>query len=94
MTMRKQQLAAQTQLVRRESLLRLARRFASESDPEQVLTDLLGEAVAVLGCDNGTLTRWDAVAGVLVPVRNTVPTATEFTVIKVGAGVDVCQSIS
>ena len=41
MTMRKQQLAAQTQLVRRESMLRLARRFASESDAEQVLTDLL-----------------------------------------------------
>jgi diguanylate cyclase (GGDEF)-like protein/PAS domain S-box-containing protein len=87
MTMRKQQLAAQTQLVRRESLLRLARRFAAESDPEQVLTDLLDEAVAVLGCQDGTLTRWDAVKSVLVPVRNTVPNADEYTVIEVGSGV-------
>jgi len=87
MTMRKHELAAQTQLARRESMLRLARRFASESDAEQVLTDLLDEAVAVLGCDSGTLTRWDAVNKVLVPVRSSVPTRNEFTVIKVGAGV-------
>jgi diguanylate cyclase (GGDEF)-like protein/PAS domain S-box-containing protein len=87
MTMHKQRLAAQTQLVRRESLLRLARRLASESDVEQVLTDLLDEAVAVLGCPDGTLTRWDAARGVLVPVRNTVPTANEYTVIKPGEGV-------
>jgi len=87
MTMRKHELAAQTQLARRESMLRLARRFASESDAEQVLTDLLDEAVAVLGCDSGTLTRWDAVNSVLVPVRSSVPTRNEFTVIKVGAGV-------
>jgi diguanylate cyclase (GGDEF)-like protein/PAS domain S-box-containing protein len=87
MTMRKQQLAAQTQLVRRESMLRLARRFASESDPEQVLTDLLDEAVAVLGCDDGTLTRWDPVKGVLLPVRTAVPTADECTAINDGVGV-------
>ena len=87
MSPRKQRLAAQTQLVRRESLLRLARQFASESDPEQVLTDLLDEAVAVLGGHNGTLTRWDALRNVLVPVRNTVPTANEYTVIALGAGV-------
>ncbi|MDQ6674706.1 MAG: EAL domain-containing protein, partial [Chloroflexota bacterium] len=68
MTMRKQQLAAQTQLVRRESMLRLARRFASESDPEQVLVDLLDEAIAVLGCDDGTLTR-ESVSGVGVSGR-------------------------
>jgi diguanylate cyclase (GGDEF)-like protein/PAS domain S-box-containing protein len=87
MTMRKQQLAAQTQLVRRESLLRLARRFASESDPEQLLTDLLDEAVAVLGCEDGTLTRWDAVNGVLMPVRNVLPTADEYPLINDGVGV-------
>jgi diguanylate cyclase (GGDEF)-like protein/PAS domain S-box-containing protein len=87
MTLRKQQLAAQTQLVRRESLLRLARRFASESDAEQVLTDLLDEAIAVLGGDDGTLSRWDAVRGALVPVRNRMPTASEFGVIEVGTGV-------
>ncbi len=87
MSPRKQRLAAQTQLVRRESLLRLARQFASESDPEQVLTALLDEAVAVLGGHNGTLTRWDGMRNVLVPVRNTVPTANEYTVIELGAGV-------
>ena len=87
MSPRKQRLAAQAQLMRRESLLRLARRFASESDPEKVLTDLLDEAVAVLGGHNGTLSRWDALRSVLVPVRNTVPTADEYTVINVGVGV-------
>jgi diguanylate cyclase (GGDEF)-like protein/PAS domain S-box-containing protein len=86
MSQRKQQLAAQTQLVRRESLLRLARRFASESDVEQVLTDLLDEAIAVLGGHDGTLTRWDAQRGALVPVRNRVPTANEYSVIQVGSG--------
>jgi diguanylate cyclase (GGDEF)-like protein/PAS domain S-box-containing protein len=87
MSHRKQQLAAQTQLVRRESLLRLARRFAAESDAEQVLTDLLDEAIAVLGGHDGTLTRWDALRGALVPVRNRVPTANEYSVIPVGSGV-------
>ncbi|TME94205.1 MAG: EAL domain-containing protein [Chloroflexi bacterium] len=88
MTQRKHQLAAQTQLVRRDSLLRLARRFASESDAEQVLTDLLDEAIAVLGGDDGTLSRWDSVQCALVPVRNRVPTAAEFSSIAVGIGVN------
>jgi diguanylate cyclase (GGDEF)-like protein/PAS domain S-box-containing protein len=86
-TMLKQKVAAQTQLVRRDSLLRLARRFAAESDAEQVLTDLLNESVAVLGGHDGTLTRWDPALQVLVPVRNTVPTANEYTVINIGEGV-------
>lgn len=85
-TKRKQALEAQTQLARRESLLRLARRFASESDAEQVFTDLLNEAVAVLGGDDGTLSTWHAARGVLVPVRNTEPVAGEYSVIEVGAG--------
>ncbi len=78
-TRRKQALEAQTQLARRESLLRLARRFASESDAEQVFTDLLDEAVAVLGADDGTLSSWDPAQGVLVPVRNTVPAGGKAT---------------
>ena len=86
-TERKRALLAQTQLVRRDSLLRLARRFAAESDSERLLTDLLDEAVAVLGGDDGTLSRWDPIEHVLVPVRNTVPTASEFSVIKFGEGV-------
>src|SRR5258708_18700747 len=49
MSPRKQRLAAQTQLVRRESLLRLARQFASASDPDPVPTALLDEAVAEPG---------------------------------------------
>jgi diguanylate cyclase (GGDEF)-like protein/PAS domain S-box-containing protein len=83
---RKQALEAQTQLARRESLLRLARRFASECDAEQVFTDLLDEAVAVLGGDDGTLSSWDPARGVLVIVRNTVPNVEESTVIQVGCG--------
>lgn len=79
-TRRKQALEAQTQLARRESLLRLARRFASVSDAEQVFDDLLSEAVTVLGGDDGTLTSWDPARGALVPVRNTVPAASISTV--------------
>jgi len=88
MTMRKQQLAAQTQLVRRESMLRLARSFASESDPEQVLTDLLDEAVAVLACDDGTLTLWDSVNDVLLPARTAVPRTDDCTAVNGGVGVN------
>jgi len=87
MSPRKKRLAAQTSLVRREAILRLARRFAAESDPEQVLTDLLDEAVAVLGCYDGTLTRWDAINGVLVPVRTTVPTRDDHSLTEAGCRV-------
>jgi len=72
---------------RRQALLMHARRFAAESNAERVLTDLLEAAVAVLGGDDGTLSSWDAPTRVLRPVRNSVATADEYTVIRLGEGV-------
>jgi diguanylate cyclase (GGDEF)-like protein len=82
---RKRNQEARTQLARRDSLLRLARRFAAQSDAEQVYTDLLDEAIAVLGGDGGTLTRLDPLEGVLVPVRASVA---ENVTISVGKGIN------
>lgn len=50
---------AQQRLASREALLRLARHFAAEGDVEQLMTELLQEAVLALGGDNGNLMRWD-----------------------------------
>lgn len=54
-------------LRRQEGVLRLARRFAAESSVDQLLGDLVREAVAVLEAKSGTLGRWDAQRSVLVP---------------------------
>jgi diguanylate cyclase (GGDEF)-like protein len=43
--------------------------------------------VAVLGGDDGRLSRWDPASDGLVVVRNTMPSATGFTVIRAGIGV-------
>src|SRR3954454_900990 len=53
----------------REALLRLARRFAAEGNVDQLLTDLLEEAVAALGAENGNLMRWNEQRGQLVSAR-------------------------
>jgi CheY-like chemotaxis protein len=53
---------------RREALLRLARRFAAETDPDQLLHDLLSEAIDMVGGSAGVVTRWDAESRLLVPV--------------------------
>jgi DNA-binding response OmpR family regulator len=56
-------------LASREALLRLARRFAAEGNLEQLLTELLEEAVAALGGENGNLMRWHDEQGRLVTAR-------------------------
>ena len=53
---------------RREALLRLARRFAAETDPERLLRDLLREAIELVGGTAGVVTRWDEQEQALVPV--------------------------
>jgi diguanylate cyclase (GGDEF)-like protein/PAS domain S-box-containing protein len=87
MTPRQRRLAAQAQVIRRESLLRLAQRMAAQADPEQVLTELLSEAVAVVGGQDGLLTRWDAQREVLVSVRNSMPLDGRHVAIEIGHGV-------
>jgi CheY-like chemotaxis protein len=53
---------------RREALLRLARRFAAETDPERLLHELLREAIELVGGTAGVVTRWDEDEQALVPV--------------------------
>jgi CheY-like chemotaxis protein len=53
---------------RREALLRQARRFAAETDPERLLHDLVREAVDLVGGSAGLVTRWDEYEHALVPV--------------------------
>jgi CheY-like chemotaxis protein len=44
---------------RREALLRLARRFAAETDAGRLLENLLDEAIGLVGGSAGIVTRWD-----------------------------------
>jgi len=53
---------------RHEALLRQARRFAAETDPDRLLRDLLREAVDVVGGTAGVVARWDEQQQVPVPV--------------------------
>jgi CheY-like chemotaxis protein len=53
---------------RRESLLRLARRFAGETDPSRLLEDLLREAIELIDGTAGLVTRWDYEEAVLIPI--------------------------
>jgi DNA-binding response OmpR family regulator len=48
---------------RRETLLRLARRVATENDPQALFTTLLEEAVALVAGDLGLATRWQGQDG-------------------------------
>ena len=51
--------AARRQLNRRTAMLRLARHIASEPDPIALLSDLLAQAVTLIGGDEGLVYRWD-----------------------------------
>jgi GAF domain-containing protein len=53
---------------RREALLRLARRFAAETDAGHLLSELLREAVHLVGGSVGVVTRWDEKHQILVAV--------------------------
>jgi GAF domain-containing protein/anti-sigma regulatory factor (Ser/Thr protein kinase) len=68
-------------------LQRVAQRLAASVAGEDVLDMVLDEAVRSVDGDNGTLLIWDEARQVLVPIRNTVPTASEYTVLAPGQGV-------
>jgi signal transduction histidine kinase len=68
-------------------LQRVAQRLAASVGGEDVLDVVLEEAVRSVGGDTGTLLTWDDERQVLVPIRNTVPTASEYTVLLPGQGV-------
>ena len=53
---------------RREALLRQARRFAAETDPQRLLNDLVRDAIDLVGGSAGLVTRWDEGEQALVPV--------------------------
>ena len=58
-------------LVRRATVLRVARGFAAEADPSQLLSELIVEAVALVGGSGGVVFRWDEAQALLVPVAHT-----------------------
>jgi signal transduction histidine kinase/ActR/RegA family two-component response regulator len=66
-------------LARREALLRSARRVAEEADRDELLHALLSEAAAMVGADDGGITRWDEQRGVLVAIRRLLPSASDGT---------------
>jgi GAF domain-containing protein/anti-sigma regulatory factor (Ser/Thr protein kinase) len=68
-------------------LQRVAQRLAASVAVDDVLDMVLEEAVRSVGADTGTLLAWDPERRVLVPMRNTVPTAREYTVLRPGQGV-------
>jgi CheY-like chemotaxis protein len=55
-------------LARHAAVLRVARRFAAEGDPDSLLRDLIVEAVALVDGEAGAVYRWDETAERLVPV--------------------------
>jgi signal transduction histidine kinase/DNA-binding response OmpR family regulator len=68
-------------------LQRVSQRLAASAADESLLDVVLEEAVRSVGGDTGTLLTWDAERQVLIPLRNTVPTAREYTVLLPGQGV-------
>ena len=66
-------------LGRREALLRSARRVAEEADRDELLYALLSEAAAMVGADDGGITRWDEQRGTLLAIRRLVPSASDGT---------------
>lgn len=57
-------------LARHAAVLRVARRFAAEGDPDALLRHLIVEAVALVDGDVGAVYRWDEMAACLVPVAS------------------------
>ena len=70
---------------RREALLRLARRFAAETEPGRLLENLLSEAIDIVGGSAGMVTRWDDEDQVLSAVGASTP-ALEGQKLRLGEG--------
>jgi CheY-like chemotaxis protein len=58
-------------LARHAAVLRVARRFAAEGDPDSLLRDLIVEAVALANGEVGVVYRWDETTQRLVAVAST-----------------------
>ena len=72
-------------LARRASVLRVARRFAAETDPTRLLDSLIVEAVALVGGTGGVVFRLDEGRGTLSPVAQAEGTP-EVRPIRLGEG--------
>ncbi|MFN8635235.1 MAG: ATP-binding protein [Chloroflexota bacterium] len=68
-------------LQRREALLRSARRVAAEGDRAELLQALLTEAVAMVGADDGGITRWDEQRQALVAIRRLIPSESDGSIL-------------
>jgi signal transduction histidine kinase/ActR/RegA family two-component response regulator/HAMP domain-containing protein len=79
--LREQHARQEQALARRESLVRSARRLASESDREELWHALLSEAVSIVGADDGGFTRWDERRQELVAIRRLIPSTNDGAVL-------------
>ena len=70
---------------RREALLRLARRFAAETDAGHLLDELLREAIKLVAGSAGVVTRWDEKRHVLMAAGASEP-ALEEQRLRLGEG--------
>src|SRR5205085_8218652 len=75
-----------TQRERREALLRVERRLATEPSAERVLLGLLEEVQRLLGIEIGSVYRWDEGQQTLVLVQTTLPDALARDVVLVRPG--------
>lgn len=65
----------------RGALLRVARRFATLEDADQLLGELLGEAIAAVGGDDGGVSRWEPTLNALVQAHSFLPTTNRGSVL-------------
>lgn len=65
------------QLVRGQTLLRVVRGFAAESDPQRLVTSIADEARRLLGGDHVVVARWDATRQALTPIASAVSETAE-----------------
>ena len=68
-------------------LQRVTQQLVSSATDSDLLDLVLDEAVRSVGGDSGTMLFWDEQRQVLVPARNTVSTASEYSVLHPGQGV-------
>ncbi len=81
--------AERAQQARRDALLRIAQRFAAETQPALVLRTLLHEALALLDGEAGGVFRWDLAQEVLLRIESVAPGVTDtdaFPPIPLGVG--------
>ena len=58
-------------LARHAAVLRVARRFAAEGDPDSLLRNVVEEAVSLVNGEIGAVYRWDDLHTCLIPVATT-----------------------